>query len=77
MCIRDSGNTLYYVSHRRKRMNRADDKPVQFGIVRDQTNPFAISLRHKKAGEHHSVGASQGVIIPEAMYFAISALAGS
>ena len=59
-------------------MNGTDDKAVQFGVVSDQTNTFAIPLRDKKkAWEHHSVGASQGAMIPDAMYLAISALAGS
>ena len=58
-------------------MNRADDKTVQLGIIGYQSNTFAIPLRDEERVEHHSVGASQGALIPDAIYLAISALAGS
>ena len=51
-----------------------NDILVQFSVVGDQTNTFAIT---KKPGEHHSVGSSHGTIIPDVMYLESSALAGS
>ena len=58
-------------------MYGSDDELVETCIVCHESNTFTVSLRYKKAGEHQSVGSSDGTMIPDLMYRAISLFAGS
>ena len=41
-------DALIDIRHRRERMHWANDILIQFGIVRDQANTFALALRHEE-----------------------------
>ena len=58
-------------------MDGAHDILIKFCVISNKANTFVVPFRHKKAGEHQSVGSSHGTMIPEAICLAISDAAGS